>query len=125
MNDIENEEDLYRYNKVQDKVYAQVLNELRNGKKRTHWMWFIFPQIIGLGKSSMAKFYSIKNKEEAVLYLNDPILRERLEECTNILLGCEGKTALQIFGFTDEKKLKSSMTLFASISNPNSIFHQV
>ena len=126
MKDTINKNDLYRYNKAQDKVYDQVLSELRNGKKRTHWMWFIFPQISGLGKSSMAKFYSIKNKEEAVLYLKHPILRQRLEECTNIILECEGKTAAQIFGFPDNKKLKSSMTLFADISsNHNSIFHQV
>ena len=97
MKDTINKNDLYRYSKAQDKVYDQVLSELRNGKKRTHWMWFIFPQISGLGKSSMAKLYSIKNKEEAVLYLNHPILRQRLEECANIILECEGKTAAQIF----------------------------
>ena len=125
MKNIANEEDLYRYNKAQDKVYDQVLSELHNGKKRTHWMWFIFPQIAGLGRSSTTEFYAIKNKEEAVLYLNDPILRKRLEECTNIIFEYEGKTASQIFGFPDDKKLKSSMTLFAYISNSNSIFHQM
>ena len=116
--------DLRRFVVAQDNVYQNVLRELQNGKKRSHWMWFIFPQLEGLGRSSTARFYSIKSLEEAQAYLNHPILGNRLLECTNTILSIEGKSALQIFGIPDDLKLKSSMTLFAFISPPNSIFHQ-
>jgi uncharacterized protein (DUF1810 family) len=116
---------LNRFIEAQDKMYEQVLNELSNGKKQTHWMWFIFPQIIGLGRSPIAKFYSIKNKEEAILYLENPILDERIKECSKLLLNIKNKTVSQIFAFPDDLKLQSAMTLFAYISNNNSIFHCV
>jgi len=121
---INNENSLNRFIIAQDKIYKQVLYELSNGKKQTHWMWFIFPQIIGLGRSPIAKYYSIKNKEEAILYLKNPILGNRLQECCTLLLNIN-KTASQIFNFPDDLKLQSSMTLFAYISNNNSIFHCV
>jgi uncharacterized protein (DUF1810 family) len=87
-------------------------------------MWFIFPQLKGLGKSATAQFYSIKAIEEAKAYLNHPVLGKRLLECTKTILSVQNKSASQIFGFPDDLKLKSSLTLFASISQPNSLFHQ-
>ncbi len=116
---------LNRFLTAQETIYPQVLKELKNGRKRSHWMWFIFPQIEGLGKSSTSVFYSIKDKEEAKAYLNHPILGQRLLECTNIILSIEKLSASQIFGFPDDMKLKSSMTLFSSVSTTNSVFEQV
>ena len=117
--------DLERFVKAQDNVYQQVLSELQKGKKTTHWIWYIFPQIDGLGVSSISKFYAIKSEEEAQAYLKHPVLGERLLECSEILWTLEGKTASQIFGFPDDLKLKSSMTLFDYCSEENSIFHQI
>jgi len=116
---------LNRFIEAQDNIYEQVLEELSNGKKYRHWMWFIFPQIMGLGRSPTAKLYSIKNKEEAILYLENHILGKRIKECSELLLNIENKTASQIFDFPDNLKLQSSMTLFAYISNKNSVFHCV
>lgn len=122
-----NNEDIFnlrRFLIAQDSIYNNVIKELQNGKKRSHWMWFIFPQIEGLGRSSTAKFYGIKSREEAQAYLNHPILGKRLLECTETILSIQGKSALQILGTPDDLKLKSSMTLFASISPANSVFHR-
>jgi uncharacterized protein (DUF1810 family) len=116
---------LNRFIDAQKYIYEQVISELSNGNKQTHWMWFIFPQINGLGRSSIAELYSIKNKEEAIAYLENPILGKKIRECTEIILNINGKTASQIFGFPDDMKLKSSMTLFAYISDSHSIFHRV
>ena len=116
---------LNRFIDAQKSVYEQVVVELLEGDKQTHWMWFIFPQINGLGQSSTAKLYSIKSKEEAIAYLEHAILGKRIKECVEILLKVNGKTASQIFGFPDDMKLKSSMTLFAYISGNNSEFHRV
>jgi uncharacterized protein (DUF1810 family) len=108
--------DLNRFKIAQDNCYPQVLSEIKNGKKTSHWMWYIFPQISGLGKSGTAKKYEIENIEEAEHYLMDALLSKRLIELTSILAyEIEGKTAEEIFGFPDYLKFHSSMTLFYSV----------
>lgn len=114
-----------RFIRAQENIYPQVVNELKNGEKTTHWMWFIFPQIEGLGLSSTSKYYSIKTIAEAKEYLMHPLLGKRLLECSNILLDIEGKSAESIFGYPDNLKLQSSMTLFSSISSESTIFLNV
>ncbi|MCF7821851.1 MAG: DUF1810 domain-containing protein [Mariprofundaceae bacterium] len=116
---------LDRFLEAHNHVYDDVLSELCSGRKRTHWMWFIFPQIAGLGRSSTAKFYAIKNLHEAHAYLNHPVLGSRLVECAETLLRIQGKSANDIFGHPDDMKLKSSMTLFASIAGDDSPFSAV
>src|SRR5438045_1981844 len=116
---------LNRFMEVQQPIYPQVLSELRKGKKTTHWMWFIFPQIEGLGHSSTAKYYSIKTIEEAKEYISHPILGKRLLECTNTILKIENKTVDEIFGYPDNLKLKSSMTLFNFVSPKHKEFADV
>lgn len=117
---------LKRFLRAQEDAYQQALGEIRNGKKLTHWMWFIFPQIIGLGHSEMSKFYGIKDLEEATLYLQHPILGSRLIEITNALLDLKEKTISAIFGQPDDLKLKSCMTLFSLVDrNENSPFKMV
>ncbi len=117
--------DLNRFISAQDKIYETVIKELINGKKHTHWMWYIFPQIDGLGKSATSKYYAIKSIEETRQYLNHPVLGKRLLECAEIVIYLEGKSISEIFGFPDDLKLKSSMTLFAYIANPGSIFARI
>ena len=117
--------DLNRFVKAQEEVYPRALAELKLGRKRSHWMWFIFPQIDGLGYSSTAKFYAIKSKDEAKTYLDHPLLGKRLMECAEALLKIEGKSATEIFGYPDDLKLRSSMTLFASVSPADSAFSRV
>ena len=108
--------DLNRFKKAQDVCYLQVLMEMKNGKKETHWMWFIFPQIAGLGRSETAKKYAIQNFDEAKQYLLDETLGARLLELTNILAhDITGKAVEQIFGYPDNLKFHSSMTLFCSV----------
>ena len=114
-----------RFVRAQETIYGNVLAELRSGRKRTHWMWFIFPQIDGLGSSSTSKLYALKSKEEANQYLHHPVLGARLVECAAIVLESKGRTASEIFGSPDDLKLKSSMTLFASVTNPDSVFARV
>ncbi len=116
--------DLERFVEAQQNIYQQVLKELRNGKKTSHWMWFIFPQIEGLGYSSTAKYYSIKNIKEAKEYLAHPVLGSRLLECFNILLNIKNKTADDIFGYPDNLKLKSCITLFHFISPQENVFEK-
>lgn len=116
---------LHRFVSAQDMVYDTVLAELRSGQKRTHWMWFIFPQIEGLGYSPTSKHYAIRSSEEARHYLNHPVLGRRLIECAETVLGIEGRSVSDIFGSPDDLKLKSSMTLFATIAPPDSVFAQV
>ena len=116
--------DLNRFTSAQDKVYDRVLAELKNGRKRSHWMWYIFPQLDGLGRSTTARRYAIKSIEEAIAYLNHPVLGSRLLECANTVLAIEGKTASEIFGYPDDLKLKSSMTLFSTVAD-DSVFVRV
>ena len=117
--------DLTRFITAQEMVYSRVLFELRNGRKRTHWMWFIFPQIDGLGNSSTTKHYAIKSIEEAQEYLNHPVLGKRLKECAETVLAIEGRTISEIFGYPDDMKLKSSMTLFSSLADSDHVFISV
>jgi uncharacterized protein (DUF1810 family) len=117
--------DLSRFVEAQERVFDRVRLELRNGRKRTHWMWFVFPQIDGLGHSSTTKYYSIKSIAEARRYLAHPVLGERLKECAETILALEGATASGIFGYPDDLKLNSSMTLFAAVTEAGSVFQQV
>jgi uncharacterized protein (DUF1810 family) len=118
--------DLNRFTSAQESVYGTVLAELRNGRKRTHWIWFIFPQIDGLGFSSTSKYYAIKSMKEARAYLNHPVLGARLKECSEAVLAVDGRSVSEIFGYPDDMKLKSSMTLFASAAgDPDSLFIRV
>jgi uncharacterized protein (DUF1810 family) len=117
--------DLTRFTTAQEDIYNSALAELMRGQKRTHWMWFIFPQIYGLGYSATSKHYAIKSIEEARQYLNHPVLGTRLLECTEAVLAVEGRSASEIFGYPDDLKLKSSMTLFASVAGPSSVFVRV
>ena len=119
MKDIYN---LKRFINAQEITYYTALKEIKNGKKKGHWMWFVFPQIDGLGLSANSREYSIKNKEEANHYLNHEILGKRLIEITSILINLEDTSVKYIFGNPDYLKLKSSMTLFKIISTNNNIF---
>jgi len=104
--------DLERFVEAQERVYADVLDELRSGRKTSHWIWFIFPQVAGLGHSSMSQRYAIESLDEARAYLNHPVLGARLRECARLILAIDGRTAEDIFGATDAMKVRSSMTLF-------------
>lgn len=115
---------LERFVKAQEESYKIALNEVKNGRKKSHWMWYIFPQIIGLGRSSTAQYYAIKSREEAENYLNHPILSKRLIEISEELLKLDSNNARKIFGSPDNMKLKSSMTLFFKISG-NEVFKKV
>jgi uncharacterized protein (DUF1810 family) len=117
--------DLKRFTEAQERDYATALAEIKRGRKLSHWMWYIFPQIAGLGFSSTSKFYAIKDRSEAESYLAHPVLGERLVEISNALLEIEGKTANQIFGSPDDMKLKSSMTLFGALDDANPVFQKV
>ena len=119
--------DLERFVKAQDSAgtYQRAVAELRGGRKTTHWMWFIFPQIAGLGRSAMAQAYAISDLAEAQAYLAHPILGPRLIECAEILAAQHGRSAEQIFSGIDAIKLRSSMTLFAHAAPDQSIFQQV
>ncbi len=114
--------DLNRFLRAQEGVYERAVAELRGGQKRTHWMWFIFPQIEGLGYSPTARLYSIKSVEEARQYLDHPVLGKRLLECTEAVLALKGGSVSEIFGHPDDLKFKSSMTLFEKIAIPGSVF---
>ena len=117
--------DLERFVEAQAGVYEQACAELRAGRKRSHWMWFVFPQIRGLGSSEMAVRYGISGQEEARAYLDHPILGPRLLECAGIVVGLEGKTVGEIFGYPDDLKFHSSMTLFGEVEGPaERVFHQ-
>lgn len=118
------EYNLNRFVEAQSNIYGQVVEELRQGRKTSHWMWYIFPQIKGLGHSATAMYYAISSLDEATQYLNHPVLSNRLIECCRILLGLENKTAEDIFGSVDAMKLKSCMTLFSLVSN-NLVFNRV
>jgi uncharacterized protein (DUF1810 family) len=114
--------DLNRFLGAQEGVYERALAELKDGQKRTHWMWYIFPQINGLGYSPTAKRYSIKSIEEARQYLNHPVLGKRLLECAEAVIALKGGSLSEIFGYPDDLKFKSSMTLFENIAGSGSVF---
>ncbi len=108
--------DLQRFVDAQAPVYPRVLAELRQGRKQSHWMWFIFPQLAGLGHSTIARRFELRSREEAAAYLRHDVLGPRLRECTALVNAIEGRTILQILGSPDDLKFGSSMTLFAAIS---------
>jgi uncharacterized protein (DUF1810 family) len=114
---------LGRFIEAQDRVFAAVRAELRVGSKRTHWMWFIFPQLAGLGSSPMAHLYALSGIAEARAYLKHPVLGPRLQECTNLVNAVRDSTALEIFGSPDHLKFRSSMTLFARAAGVGSVFN--
>ena len=117
--------DLSRFVDAQEGVYETALRELEDGQKRSHWMWFIFPQTAGLGLSSMAQRYAITSRRESKAYLEHPVLGPRLNACCSALLQVEGRSAEEIMGYPDFLKLKSSMTLFAAVSDGASLFSDV
>src|SRR5689334_8322791 len=114
--------DLERFTTAQNPVYADVCDQLRRGKKTTHWIWFIFPQIQGLGHSYMANKFAISSLDEAKAYLQHPILRERLLECTGLVNSVEGRSIQHILGYPDDLKFRSCMTLFAQADPSISVF---
>lgn len=114
--------DLQRFIEAQDPVYDEVCAELRNGRKESHWMWFIFPQLRGLGHSQTAVKFGIASREEAEAYLQHPILGPRLKECSRLVTLVEGRSINQILGSPDDLKFRSSMSLFASVTPDNHIF---
>lgn len=114
--------DLQRFVDAQDRVYEAVRGELRSGQKRGHWVWYVFPQLRGLGSSDMATVYGISSRQEAAAYLAHPVLGPRLRECTRLVNRVEGRAIGQIFGYPDDMKFRSSMTLFASVAPDNQVF---
>ena len=117
--------DLHRFLRAQDDVYGSVLRELAAGEKTGHWMWFIFPQLRGLGRSGTAAFYGIASKAEAAAYWRHPVLGARLAQCCSAILDIPGKGAREVFGPIDELKLRSSMTLFECAVPGVPVFGQV
>jgi len=109
--------DLQRFLDAQAPIYPRVVDELRRGQKQTHWMWFVFPQLAGLGHSAMAQRFAIGSREEAVAYLGHGVLGPRLRECTALVTAVEGRTAREILGSPDDLKFQSSMTLFGAVSS--------
>jgi uncharacterized protein (DUF1810 family) len=116
MDDPSDPHDLQRFVEAQSPVISQVKTELRSGRKRSHWMWFVFPQVAGLGSSRLARRYAIGSREEAVAYVDHPVLGPRLRECTELVNGIEGRSAAEVFGSPDDRKFRSSMTLFATVA---------
>ena len=117
--------DLQRFADAQERVYDRVLAELRRGRKASHWMWFVFPQIAGLGASSTAQRYAISSVDEARAYLAHPVLGPRLHECAALAAAVPAGSASQVFGYPDDLKLRSSMTLFARAAPEEPVFRQV
>lgn len=115
---------LQRFVEAQQPYYEQALAELHSGQKRTHWMWFIFPQLQGLGRSAMAQRYGISGRDEASAYLHHPILGPRLQACTEAMLEHRNRSARQILGSPDDLKFHSSMTLFAQVAPDPALFEQ-
>ncbi|GIX05110.1 MAG: hypothetical protein KatS3mg114_0979 [Planctomycetaceae bacterium] len=116
---------LQRFVEAQQTSYERALQELQAGQKRSHWMWYIFPQLAGLGWSPTSRYYGIQSAEEARAYLQHPILGPRLETCCRVLLTLSGRTAHEIFGWPDVLKLRSCMTLFAAVAGQDSLFQHV
>jgi uncharacterized protein (DUF1810 family) len=117
--------DLERFVEAQEGEFEQACAELRSGRKTGHWMWFVFPQIAGLGFSEMSRRYAIRSLEEARAYVAHPLLGPRLREVCGIVNGTEGRSAYQIFGSPDDLKLRSSVTLFAKAAEENGVFLEV
>jgi uncharacterized protein (DUF1810 family) len=122
MNQPTDPHDLQRFLAAQEPVYPTVVAELRAGHKESHWMWFIFPQLAGLGNSAMTQRYAIRDLEEARAYLEHPILGTRLRECAELVLAVQGRTIHEILGAPDDKKLCSCATLFAAETDEGSVF---
>jgi uncharacterized protein (DUF1810 family) len=122
MSSTDDPHNLNRFVTAQDRVYDSVLAELRAGEKQSHWMWFIFPQIAGLGHSPTARFYAIASADEARAYLAHPVLGPRLKACTALVLAVEGRSVDQIFGSPDNMKFRSSMTLFSHVAPDDPAF---
>jgi uncharacterized protein (DUF1810 family) len=116
------DDSLKRFLEARHSVYDQALSELRSGRKRTHWMWFIFPQMRGLGRSPSADYYGIESREEAERYLAHEVLGARLRECIDILLGLPTNDPAEVFGNPDDLKLRSCLTLFAEVGGHGSAF---
>ncbi len=116
---------LQRFIGAQAPVYAEVCAELAAGRKTSHWMWFIFPQLKGLGRSSTARTYGIESRDEALAYWQHPVLGPRLKQCAQLVLSAGAKTAYDIFGTPDDLKLRSCMTLFADVAADETVFNQV
>src|SRR4051812_17756396 len=116
---------LEHFVRAQEQHYEQALAEIRSGRKRSHWMWYIFPQCEGLGSSPISRRYSIKSLAEAKAYLNHPLLGPRLIACIEAVMVVQGRSASELFGSPDDMKLQSCATLFACVSAPGSVFHQL
>jgi uncharacterized protein (DUF1810 family) len=116
---------LSRFLEAQNQLYLTALSEIKNGSKQSHWMWFIFPQLKGLGRSENASYFGIDGRKEAVCYLEHPVLGKHLIEISQALMQVDGKTANQIFGAPDDMKLRSCMTLFAALEHTHPVFGQV
>ncbi|MCW3055152.1 MAG: hypothetical protein JWN14_4322 [Chthonomonadales bacterium] len=123
--DTEDPYDLNRFLDAQEDVYTQALSEIQRGRKRSHWIWYIFPQIDGLGFSSTSIHYAIKSLAEAQAYLDHPILGLRLIECAEAALRIEGRSATEVFGSPDDRKVQSCATLFACVSPADSVFERL
>ena len=117
--------DLQRFVRAQEGDYNAALAEIRGGRKRSHWMWYIFPQFDGLGMSPTSRQYSVKSLAEAKAFLSHPVLGPRLLECAEAALAVDGRTAEEIFGYPDDMKLRSCATLFAAVSPADSVFHRI
>jgi uncharacterized protein (DUF1810 family) len=120
--DVNDPYDLRRFVDAQDAVFEQVCAELRGGRKRGHWMWFIFPQIEGLGHSAMTRKFAISSREEAEAYLKHPVLGPRLRECSRLVTLVKKRSIDEIFDYPDDLKFRSSMTLFAYATSENQVF---
>ena len=123
--DMNETKSLSRFLKAQDNTYDDALKEIKNGRKRSHWMWYVFPQIRGLGFTDTSKYYAIRDLKEAQEYLEHPILGSRLIEISKALLELKTRDALAVFGSPDEMKLKSSMTLFSLVPKADPIFNEI
>ena len=117
--------DLERFYKAQEYDYETALSEIRNGRKESHWMWYIFPQVSGLGRSTMAEYYAIRSREEAKVYIEDPVLGKRLIEISQALLQVDSDDAEEVMGWPDNLKLRSCMTLFAEVAPEQPVFRSV
>jgi uncharacterized protein (DUF1810 family) len=116
---------LDRFLRAQASDYPRALGEIRAGRKRSHWMWYVFPQLAGLGSSPTSQRFAIRDLDEARAYLEHPLLGSRLRECAEAALGVQGRSATEIFGSPDDLKLRSCATLFACVSPAGSVFHRV
>ena len=112
--------ELIRFLDAQDQIYAQVIEELTSGRKQTHWMWFIFPQLVGLGRSAMAQHYAIRDLDQVRRYLGDSILGPRLRQVVKLMIGQKGRSAFEILGSPDDMKFRSCLTLFREAASENS-----